>query len=113
MSSDRNIDHLNIDKSARLHAQVIGAILAVVGNGNGNQKQGPAANENHAPRSAGTPDSGNDSATKPGDSKRTPAKPADGATNSRDAVKPLADGGTPLIAGPEKSSSASPASSTR
>ena len=113
VSSDRNIDHLNIDKSARLHAQVIGAILAVVGNGNGNQKQGPAANENHAPRSAGTPDSGNDSATKPGDSKRTPAKPADGATNSRDAVKPLADGGTPLIAGPEKSSSASPASSTR
>ena len=113
VSSDRNIDHLNIDKSARLHAQVIGAILAVVGNGNGNQKQGPAANEHHAPRSAGTPDSGNDSATKPGDSKRTPAKPADGATNSRDAVKPLADGGTPLIAGPEKSGSASPASSTR
>jgi hypothetical protein len=107
VSSDRNIDHLNIDKSARLHAQVIGAILAVVGNGNGNQKPGPAANEHPAPRSAGTPDSGNDSATKPGDSKRT------GATNSRDAVKPLADGDTPLIAGPEKSGSASPASSTR
>jgi hypothetical protein len=41
VSSDRNIDHLNIDKSARLHTQVIGAILAVVGNGNGNQKPGP------------------------------------------------------------------------
>jgi len=107
VSSDRNIDHLNIDKSARLHAQVIGAILAVVGNGNGNQKPGPA------PRSAATPDSGNDGATKPGDSKRTPAKPADGATNSRDAVKPLADGGTPAIAGPEKTGGTGAASSTR
>ena len=57
--------------------------------------------------------SGNDGATKPGDSKRIPAKPADGATNSRDAVKPLADGGTPVIAGPEKSGSAGAASSTR
>lgn len=113
VSSDRNIDHLNIDKSARLHAQVIGAILAVVGNGNGNQKPGPAANDHRAPRSAATPDSGNDGATKPGDSKRIPAKPADGATNSRDAVKPLADGGTPAIAGPEKSGGAGAASSTR
>jgi len=113
VSSDRNIDHLNIDKSARLHAQVIGAILAVVGNGNGNQKPGPAANDHRAPRSAATPDSGNDGATKPGDSKRIPAKPADGATNSKDAVKPLADGGTPVITGPEKSGSAGAASSTR
>jgi hypothetical protein len=113
VSSDRNIDHLNIDKSARLHAQVIGAILAVVGSGNGKPGPGPAANDHRAPRSAATPDSGNDGATKPGDSKRTPAKPADGATNSRDAVKPLADGGTPVITGPEKSGSAGPASSTR
>jgi hypothetical protein len=111
VSSDRNIDHLNIDKSARLHAQVIGAILAVVGSGNGNQKTGPAAHDRQAPRSAATPDSGTDSITKPGDSKRTPAKPADGATNSRETVKPLADGGTPVIARPEKSGSA--ASSTR
>jgi antitoxin (DNA-binding transcriptional repressor) of toxin-antitoxin stability system len=33
VSSDRNIDHLNIDKSARLHTQVLAAVLEVVGNG--------------------------------------------------------------------------------
>jgi len=31
LSADRNIDHLNIDKSPRLHAQVIGEVLAIVG----------------------------------------------------------------------------------
>jgi len=31
LSSDRNIDHLNIDKSPRLHARVIAEIVAVVG----------------------------------------------------------------------------------
>ena len=111
VSSDHNIDHLNIDKSARLHAQVIGAILAVVGSGNGNQKSGPAANDHRAPRSAATPDSGNDGAAKPEDSKRTPGKPGDGASSSTEAVKPLADGRTPVIAGPEKSGNG--ASSTR
>ena len=30
LSSDPNIDHLNIDKSPRLHAQVIGEVLAIV-----------------------------------------------------------------------------------
>ena len=64
VSRDGSIDHLNIDKSARLHAQVLAAILEVVGNGSGNQKPGPgpAANDHRAPRSAATPDSGNDPA---------------------------------------------------
>ena len=31
LSSDPNIDHLNIDKSPRLHAQVISEVLAIVG----------------------------------------------------------------------------------
>ncbi len=31
LSGDPNIDHLNIDKSPRLHAQVIGEVLAIVG----------------------------------------------------------------------------------
>ena len=35
VSSDRNIDHLNIDKSARLHTQVLAAVLEAVGNGGG------------------------------------------------------------------------------
>src|SRR5262245_14593161 len=52
VSNDRSIDHLNIDKSARLHAQVLGAILAVVGSGGGgNAKSGPAAHDRNAPRS--------------------------------------------------------------
>jgi hypothetical protein len=38
VSSDGNIDHLNIDKSARLHTRVLAAILEVVGNGSGNQR---------------------------------------------------------------------------
>jgi hypothetical protein len=32
VSSDPSIDHINIDKSARLHARVVAEILAVVGN---------------------------------------------------------------------------------
>ncbi len=32
VSSDRSIDHINIDKSPRLHARVVAAVLAVVGN---------------------------------------------------------------------------------
>jgi hypothetical protein len=52
VSSDRNIDHLNIDKSARLHTQVLAAILEVVGNGGGNQRLPPTANDRNAqPRS--------------------------------------------------------------
>jgi len=31
LSSDRSIDHVTIDKSPRLHAQVIGEVLAIVG----------------------------------------------------------------------------------
>jgi hypothetical protein len=43
VSSDRNIDHLNIDKSARLHTQVVAAILEVVGNGGGCRPNPPIA----------------------------------------------------------------------
>jgi hypothetical protein len=32
VSSDPSIDHINIDKSARLHARVVAEVLAVVGN---------------------------------------------------------------------------------
>jgi hypothetical protein len=44
VSSDRSIDHITIDKSARLHARVIAEVLAVVGN----HKAAPAKNENGA-----------------------------------------------------------------
>jgi len=50
VSTDPNINHLNIDKSARLHAKVINEILAIVG------KKHPAATPavtHHAPASNG------------------------------------------------------------
>jgi hypothetical protein len=42
VSSDSSIDHINIDKSPRLHARVVAEVLAVVGN----HKAAPAKNGN-------------------------------------------------------------------
>jgi alpha-beta hydrolase superfamily lysophospholipase len=44
VSSDPNIDHINIDKSPRLHARVVAEVLAVVGN----HKTAPAKKGNGA-----------------------------------------------------------------
>jgi hypothetical protein len=54
VSRDPSIDHLNIDKSPRLHSQVLAAILAVVGKGGGT-------------------DSGKNGVTKPTDPAQAPA----------------------------------------
>ena len=83
VSSDRNIDHLNIDKSARLHTQVLAAILEVVGNGGGNQRLAPTANDPNAQRSITTPEAGKNAVVKPTDSKST-----DSVTNSIDSELP-------------------------
>jgi hypothetical protein len=109
VSSDHSIDHLNIDKSARLHAQVLAAVLAAAGN----HHSAPTANERHKPGSIAAPESGGNGVGKPADSTPGPAKPANGASGSIEAVKPLADRGTPVIAAPEKSRSADTTSSTR
>jgi hypothetical protein len=61
VSRDPSIDHLNIDKSPRLHSQVLAAVLAVVGKGGGIEP-------------------GKNGVTTPGDPTQTPAKPADGVT---------------------------------
>jgi hypothetical protein len=71
VSSDRNIDHLNIDKSARLHTQVLAAILEVVGNAGGNQLLAPTAHDPNAQRSIATPEAGKNAIVKPADSKST------------------------------------------
>ena len=63
VSRDSSIDHLNIDKSPRLHKQVLGAVLAAVGKGGGTE-------------------TGKGGAAKPADSAQTPAKPTDGGTPS-------------------------------
>jgi hypothetical protein len=82
VSSDRGIDHLNIDKSARLHTQVLAAILEVVGNGGGNQRLAPTAHERNAPRSIAAPESGENGTAKPAGSTRTPARSTKGVTNA-------------------------------
>jgi hypothetical protein len=69
VSSDGSIDHLNIDKSPRLHSQVLAAIIAAVGKGGGI-------------------DSGKNAVTKPADPTQTPAKPIHGVTHSIDPSMP-------------------------
>jgi hypothetical protein len=61
VSRDSSIDHLNIEKSPRLHKQVLGAVLAAVGK---------------------------DGGTKSGDSTQTPPKPADGGPHPTESATP-------------------------
>jgi predicted alpha/beta hydrolase family esterase len=110
--NDPSIDHLNIDKSPRLHARVIGEVLSVVGGGHrmaspGGSQPGPA--KSSAP--AGEEGSGAKAApagehapaapttSAPG----APAKSGDGASNAP-SMMPLADSGrgVPVIAVPER-----------
>ncbi|HEX4407293.1 MAG TPA: hypothetical protein VH206_00845 [Xanthobacteraceae bacterium] len=84
VSSDHSIDHLNIDKSPRLHARVIAEVMAVAGSG---RRSGP-------PKDASAP--GNE------------AKPAEPAAKPETAPSPApaktngASNATPTIAAPEK-----------
>lgn len=104
VSSDPSIGHISIDKSARLHAQVIGYILSVVGSSHHNTASAP--HNHNGGGGVASPGSGTDGAAKPGESLEAPAKPASGATGSHGALKPVADSGTPVIARPEKPSAA-------
>jgi len=129
LRADGNIDHLNIDKSPRLHARVIAEILGIVGarrpaepkppsaaaptqakgeDGKGEgggeaAKAAPAAASADAAKAAPAAASGE--AAKPQDA--AAAKTGDGATTATAATagsKSVVDGGTPVIALPEKSS---------
>ena len=104
VSSDRNIDHLTIDKSPRLHARVIAEVLAVVGGGG--RRPGPAGAapvQVSAPGEAGTKAGSEGEAAKPEAIPSTPAAPktGDGAMNSTAPAKTTVDGSTPVIAAPE------------
>src|SRR5215467_13472695 len=104
VSSDPNIDHINIDKSPRLHARVVSEVLAVVGR----RVAAPSGPKPAAAEGgAGTTPATNNGA-KPGPAPSTPhAAPAPegpGKTgNGADlgTTSPLADG-TPVIALPER-----------
>jgi hypothetical protein len=109
VSSDPSIDHLNIDKSPRLHARAISEVLAVVG-GHPMAVPGapkPASISAPAPSSAegGTmaAPTGEGSAKPEGShsASATPAKPGDGAIKSKDEMKPVRDGGAFSIVQPE------------
>lgn len=104
VSSDRSIDHLTIDKSPRLHARVIAEVLAIVGGAHHLAPAGSAPVQVSAPGEAGTK-AGSEGGAKPDAVPATPAAPAktgDGAMNSTAPAKPAADGGTPVIATPER-----------
>lgn len=119
LSANPNIDHLNIDKSPRLHARVIAEVMAIVG---GRRLEAPrtaakaktvGANRADEVKMPSVADSAaKDEAAPPatvpakigekiGD--KTVAKAGDGAVSSTGALKPLADRGTPIIALPEPS----------
>ena len=121
VSSDPNIDHLNIDKSPRLHARVISEVLAVVGGhrmavpgtpGTPGAPGTPRPTSISAPTPSGT-DAGTGAAPG-GDAAKpevtpaapaapaTPAKSGDGAMNSTNGLTPVAESGTPIIALPER-----------
>ena len=119
VSSDPNIDHLNIDKSPRLHARVISEVLAVVG---GHRMAVPGTPGTPRPTSISAPTpSGTDAGTRAapgGDAAKpegtpaapavpvipaTPTKSGDGAMNSTNGLTPVAESGTPIIALPERS----------
>jgi hypothetical protein len=109
LSSDRSIDHLNIDKSPRLHAQVIAEVLAIVG---GRPMTTPTAAK---PTSIVAPEpngpgggtnsarAGNGSAKREGSpsSPATPVKSGNDTIKATDATKSEAESGTPIIVQPE------------
>jgi len=129
--SDPNIDHLNIDKSPRLHGRVISEVLAVVGGHRMAAPDAPKPASVRAPAASGETDGAKASPSGEGSAKpeatpaapaaptapATPAKSGDGAMNSTAPMRPVADSGTPIIALPETrgapASSAAPATPPR
>jgi Thioesterase domain len=118
LRNDPNIDHLNIDKSPRLHARVIAEVLAIVGE-HRVERPGVAAKSIPANSGAGAA-AGGGAAVKPEtaqpaaaaaktddktDAKtdaKTDDKAGDSAANAAAAPRPPGDGGTPIIALPER-----------
>jgi pimeloyl-ACP methyl ester carboxylesterase len=88
---DPGVDHINIDKSAALHARVVSEVLAVIGH----HPSEPTAAHNH---NGSKVEGAQDGATKPS---QAPAKPRDGAMNTIDRPSSSADGGAPVVASPE------------
>jgi hypothetical protein len=106
VSSDPNIGHLNIDKSPRLHARVISEVLAIVGSGHRTGVPGAPVAPTTASPSPGTAAAPAESAkpvvTPEPAAPAAPTAPAKSGDAS-DHARSVADGGTPVIALPERS----------
>jgi hypothetical protein len=123
VSSDPSIDHLTIDKSPRLHARVIGEVLAVAGNHHITIPGAVTPTQVNAPGGAGAPAAAPGAAAPavnapaapifpptpppvaPAAPAAAPAKTGDGAMNPS-LASPVAQTGTPIIAAPERGSHA-------
>ena len=99
VSSDPSIDHLNIDKSPRLHAKVIAEVLAVVGSHKGVPGATPPRT---IPVNAPAKPEGAPAPAAPAPKASTGAM--NGTPNSA-GPKPMADG-TPVISAPERRTTA-------
>jgi hypothetical protein len=97
VSSDPSIDHLNIDKSPRLHARVISEVLSVVGS---HRMPAPGTTVPKPTPVNGVGAPANPGATPAPAAPTPPGKTGSGAMNGTD-LKPVADSGTPVIALPE------------
>lgn len=121
LRSDPNIDHLNIDKSPRLHARVIAEVLAIVGVHHAPEVSGTKARHEGASavgakgspaaadaKSGAAPAATDGSAAvKPQGTPATSpkaAKTGDGAMNSTGSVTPLAERNTAVIPVQERTS---------
>jgi len=101
VSSDPSIDHLNIDKSPRLHAKVIGEVLSVVGS----HRMPAPGTTTPRPVPVNAP-------TRPGGTGEPAAKPEVSPAPAAPSAPPksgtgaMNGSGAPVIALPERSSSA-------
>jgi hypothetical protein len=107
VSSDPSIDHINIDKSPRLHARVVSEVLAVVGNHRvatpTAAKPAGAAPASQDGGATAAPAAGGSAAKPEGSAPAAPHSVPGKSGNGADAgtAMPVADG-TPIIAVPER-----------
>lgn len=99
LRSDPNIDHLNIDKSPRLHARVIAEVLGIVGS---HRIETPTVAARPVPASLKTGAVGGGEAAKPETGQPVAAPAKIGEMTGDGAAKPVAESGTPVIAAPER-----------
>ncbi len=100
LRGDPNIDHLNIDKSPRLHARVIAEVLGIVGS---HRMEEPTVAAKPVPAGLKTGAIGSGSeAIKPEAGQPVAAPAKTGEMTGDGAAKPVAESGTPIIAAPER-----------